>query len=71
MNEEPLQVSVNGCIQALCEGCTLADLVDRLGHAPGSFATAVNGEFVARGRRAAWVLRDGDDVHCFQAIVGG
>ena len=71
MTEEPLQVNVNGCIQAVPEACTLADLVDRLGHAPESFATAVNGEFVARGRRATWVLNDGDNVQCFQAIVGG
>jgi len=71
MNEDSLQLTVNGQVRSLPVACTLADLVERLGHAPESFATAVNGEFVARDRRAARVLRGGENVHCFQAIVGG
>ena len=34
-------------------------------------ATAVNGEFVPIGRRAGHILRDGDQITCFQLIVGG
>jgi sulfur carrier protein len=53
------------------EGLTLADLLDRQGSDPASFATAVNGRFVPRALRAEWVLQPGDTVLTFQAIVGG
>lgn len=69
--EAALEVSVNGQAYTLAASDTLADLIGRLGHAPESVATALNGEFVARGERAARVLRNGDKVTCFQAITGG
>jgi sulfur carrier protein len=71
MTDAMLQVCVNGRAQELPAACTLADLIERLGHAPDAFATAVNGEFVARDRRSALFLRRGDNVNCFQVIVGG
>jgi sulfur carrier protein len=66
-----LDIVVNGQVRPLVAFSTLADLVNELGHAPEGIATAVNAVFVARGRRAECVLRDGDNVTCFQAIVGG
>lgn len=69
--ELTLDVSVNGQVHTLPAFSNLADLIGRLGHAPESIATALNGEFVARSRRHECVLRDGDQVACFQAIVGG
>ena len=66
-----LDVSVNGQAHTLAATDTLADLIGRLGHAPESVATALNGEFIARSERAARVLRGGDKVTCFQAITGG
>lgn len=66
-----VDVSVNGQAHALVAFSTLADLIGRLGHMPGGVATALNGEFVARGQRHERVLRDGDSVICFQPIVGG
>ena len=69
--EATLDVSVNGQTHTLAASDTLADLIGRLGHAPESVATALNGEFIARGERAARVLRHGDTVTCFQAITGG
>ena len=69
--EAALNVSVNGLTHTLAVSDTLADLIGRLGHAPQSVATALNGEFVARGERDARVLRQGDKVTCFQAITGG
>ena len=69
--EATLDVSVNGQTHTLAASDTLADLVGRLGHAPESVATAINGEFVARGERPARVLSHGDKVTCFQAITGG
>jgi sulfur carrier protein len=66
-----LQVHVNGEACRLPRGASLADLLLQLGHAPESIATAVNGEFVARGLRAGHVLAEGDQVQCFRPIVGG
>jgi sulfur carrier protein len=67
----PLEVSVNGQAHALAASITLADLIVRLGHVPDGIATALNGEFVARSERHQHFLHDGDQVTCFQAIVGG
>ena len=64
-------ITVNGQPHELPFAVRLSDLVDRLGHAPRSIATALNGDFVACGDRESRVLRDGDQVTCFQAIVGG
>ncbi len=66
-----LDIGVNGQARTVVALSTLADLVSELGHAPDGIATALNGEFIARSRRAECVLRDGDSVTCFQAIVGG
>ena len=66
-----LNILVNGQAYTFVACSTLANLISELGHAPDGIATALNGEFVARSQRAACVLRDGDSVACFQAIVGG
>ena len=64
-------VSVNGSVQQMPAGSTVAQLLQHLGHAPNRIATAVNGEFVARAARAERRLNDGDQLHCFQPIGGG
>ena len=55
--------------------CSLADAVKHLlapsGQDAHSVATAVNGEFGARDRRASHWLADGDTVLCFAPITGG
>ena len=71
MGESMLDVVVNGQAHTLRASSTLADLIGQLGHSPESVATAINGEFVARGQRGVRVVRDGDTVTFFQAITGG
>lgn len=66
-----IALSVNGQPHRVPDGSTLADLITHLGQAPQGLATALNGEFVARESRANQRLRAGDQVTCFQAIVGG
>ena len=66
-----LDIVVNGQAHTFVACSTLANLIGELGHAPDGIATALNGEFVARGQRCERVLCDGDQVNCFQAIVGG
>jgi sulfur carrier protein len=52
-------------------GLTLAQALAALGLDAARVATALNGEFVARDRRAATPLAPGDVVTVFEAIVGG
>lgn len=55
----------------LPDGATLGSLIASLPQAPAALATGVNGEFVARDRRAECPLRDGDVVTTFMPITGG
>lgn len=66
-----MQVQLDGRPHDVPPGTTLAALVERLGHAPDTVATAVNGGFVPRAARASHTLQPGDAVLLFQPIVGG
>lgn len=63
-------IRLDGEARRVPAGTTLAELVDRLGHAPQAVSTAVNGDFVPRSARSQ-VLAEGDAVLLFQPIVGG
>ncbi len=64
-------ITLNGETRQLPAGSTLADALAASGQPAAAFASAVNGEFVARDARAATTLSDGDAVFTFQAITGG
>ncbi|RUS65925.1 hypothetical protein CUZ56_02525 [Saezia sanguinis] len=64
-----ITIMLNGEPQQL-PAMTLAAFVSLIGE-PASLATAVNGEFVARDVRAAYQLKEGDEVMTFQPITGG
>ncbi len=66
-----IRIEVDGLSREIVAGTTLADFVRARGYAEGAVATAVNGEFVPRDRRAETLLRDGDAVAMFRQIVGG
>lgn len=68
---EAVTVTVNGQPHQVPANTHLAGLIARLGTPPQALATAVNGEFVARGQRAQCLLREGDAVFTFQPITGG
>ncbi|WP_348753261.1 sulfur carrier protein ThiS [uncultured Aquincola sp.] len=68
---DTIHVQVGHQQHALPAGCSLAALVQQLGHAPDSVATAINGAFVARAQRDHHALADGDQVQCFKPITGG
>jgi glycine oxidase len=69
--QRTVQITLNGSTREVRAASALADLVDDMGHAPEAVATALNGEFVARGRRHERTLHHGDQVTFFQPIVGG
>ena len=50
---------------------SLAALIDAEGFEPAVVATALNGDFVPRDRRAATPLADGDAVEVFSPRQGG
>ena len=66
-----ITIQLDGRPHDVPDHSTLAALVDALGHAPNAVGTAVDGEFVPRGRRVELVLREGVTVLLFQPIVGG
>jgi sulfur carrier protein len=67
----PITITLNGEAREMPAGSTLADALAPNGLPAAAFASAVNGEFVARDSRASTVLSDGDAVFTFQAITGG
>ncbi len=66
-----ITITLNGEKRQLPAGSTLADVLAAGGQPPASFASAVNGEFVARDARPQTLLAEGDAVFTFQAITGG
>ncbi|MBA4327260.1 MAG: thiamine biosynthesis protein ThiS [Polaromonas sp.] len=66
-----MTITLNGETRQLPAGSTLADALAAGGQPAAAFASAVNGEFVARDARPQTLLADGDAVFTFQAITGG
>ncbi len=66
-----ITITVNGEKREVPDGSTLAEVFKENDQPAQAFATALNGEFVARGARASTTLTDGDAVFTFQAITGG
>ena len=66
-----IHITLNGEARQLPAGSTLADVLATSGQPAATFASAVNGEFIARDARATTRLADGDAVFTFQAITGG
>ncbi len=66
-----ITITFNGETRQLPAGSTLADALASNGQPPTSFASAINGEFVARDARRQTLLAEGDAVFTFQAITGG
>jgi sulfur carrier protein len=66
-----MNITVNGEVQALADGLTLAQLVtQRLPSAKG-VAAAVDGTVAPRAGWADVVLRDGQSVELLTAVQGG
>ena len=63
-------LAVNG-EPAAAEAATLEALLAELGHDPAAVATALNGEFVPRRKRAQTPIQDGDRVEILAPRQGG
>lgn len=64
-------LTFNELILPCPDGLTLAALLAAQGVQTTQVATAVNSEFIPRTQLEATVLKPGDTVLTFQAIVGG
>lgn len=65
-----MKIRINGEGVDAPDGAALAELL-QLQSAPPYAATAVNGVFVPRSRRADLVLRDGDEIEILTPMQGG
>ncbi|OOG41288.1 thiamine biosynthesis protein ThiS [Polaromonas sp. A23] len=66
-----MNITLNGEARQVPAGSSLADALAAVELPTASFASAINGEFVARDARAQALLAEGDAVFTFQAITGG
>lgn len=65
------EFTVNHTPRPWREGLTVAAVLADEGRAPESVATALNGAFVPRARRADTALQPGDELTLIQPITGG
>jgi sulfur carrier protein len=70
LNSKHTAITLNGA-RTETPARTLADLVAGCGFAETQVATALNGDFVARGARAATLLSEGDAVEIVAPRQGG
>jgi sulfur carrier protein len=66
-----LQFTLNGEPHALPEPISVAQLIERLGHADRRIAVERNGEIVPRSQHASTVLAEGDRLEIVVAVGGG
>lgn len=65
-----MRIEVNGQTRTIA-AATVADALTELGWRDARVATALNGEFVPSGARAAQALRDGDRLEVLAPMQGG
>ena len=65
------EFTVNQQPQSWREGLTVAVLLAEQGRADDAVATALNGVFVPRARRAATLIQPSDELTLIQPITGG
>ncbi|MFI2810630.1 MULTISPECIES: sulfur carrier protein ThiS [Microbulbifer] len=68
---KPIKIQVNGETQPLPEERNLDHFLLWLGYEGDTFAVALNGNFVPRGRYAETILNDGDALDVVAPVVGG
>jgi thiamine biosynthesis protein ThiS len=66
-----IAVTVNGDVEAVEPGRSVADLLDLIGAGPRGIAVARNEDVVPRSAWAVTVLHDGDRIEILDAAQGG
>ncbi|MEM6932229.1 MAG: sulfur carrier protein ThiS [Pseudomonadota bacterium] len=65
-----MTIVLNG-IETSVDATVLDRVISELGYGQARIATAVNGEFVPKGARAATTLAEGDRVEVIAPLQGG
>jgi len=66
-----MQIFVNGEGQAIDRPTDLSSLLQQLGYSGGTFAVAVNGDFVPRADYPRTEIKGGDTLDVVAPVVGG
>ncbi len=66
-----MQVRINGKLQEVREGLSIAGLLQELGLEARYAAVALNGEVVRRADHAAVIVKEGDRLEIVHAVTGG
>ena len=66
-----MQISINGKLRELADGCTVATLLDELQVNRQQVAVEVNEQLVPRQQHAEFLLSDGDRLEIVTLVGGG
>lgn len=66
-----MEVTVNGQVQEVADGTTVAQLLEQLGVQPRQVVVEVNLQIIKREQRGATVLTPGDVVEIVRFVGGG
>jgi len=66
-----MNIVLNGQPHTLDEACSVADLVQALGHADKRIAVERNGEIVPRSQHVDVLINEGDRLEIVVAVGGG
>lgn len=71
MNQEPIQITINGEPHALAPSSTIIDLIHQLQLAPQQLAIELNLDILPKARWAETELRGGDKLEIVHFVGGG
>jgi sulfur carrier protein len=66
-----MQVRINGKMQEVKDGLSIAGLLQELGLEARYAAVALNGEVIRRAEHPAVIVKEGDRIEIVHAVTGG
>jgi sulfur carrier protein len=69
--EIPVQIKINGILQAVPEGKTVAEYLAEKGISPEHVVVEINRSIIRRERHASAVFKAGDEVEIIRFVGGG
>lgn len=71
MAKTSMNLTINNKQTEVCEGCTVAQIVEQLRLPEAGTALAVNNQLIPRAKWATQQLREGDSLIIIKAACGG
>ncbi len=66
-----MKLRINGEVTEAEEGASVSDLLEKLGHTPGSVVVAINEQFIPRPRHPDTQLQANDRIEILAPMQGG